>query len=126
MVENAGKDKKNLWKSKTWLVANYSIWHGIPHFLKDWGWYLLAVSWVWTLTCGWGWRCRRYWGVAHSKSFKMCIIVEISRFGRPNRSCNAGFNVPENVPLKTPDENKKKKILSIRNVSWESKLKTSS
>lgn len=37
----------------------------------------------------------RYCGVAHSKSFNMCIMVLISRFGRPKRSCNAGFNVPE-------------------------------
>lgn len=41
---------------------------------------------------------RLYCGVALSKSFKICITVDISRFGRPYRSCNAGFSVPENVP----------------------------
>lgn len=43
----------------------------------------------------WPWRaCRRYWGVAHSRSFRIWIMVLMSRFGRPNLSCRAGFNVP--------------------------------
>ena len=37
-------------------------------------------------------------GVALSRSFKMWIIVEMSRLGFPFLSCNAGFNVPEKVP----------------------------
>lgn len=39
-----------------------------------------------------------YWGVALSRSFRMCITVEMSRLGRPYRSCSAGFRVPEKVP----------------------------
>lgn len=35
-----------------------------------------------------------YCGVAHSKSLSMWIIVLMSRFGRPKRSCKAGFKVP--------------------------------
>ena len=82
---------------------------------------ILEVSWVWTLTWGWGWRCLRYWGVAHNKSFNMWIIVEISRFGRPNRSCKAGFNVPENVPLNTPG----KKVVpsELKSNSWKTNWK---
>lgn len=41
---------------------------------------------------------RLYCGVALSKSFSMCITVEMSRFGRPKRSCRAGLSVPEKVP----------------------------
>lgn len=37
----------------------------------------------------------RYWGVAHNKSFRIWMIVLISRLGRPKRSCNAGFKVPK-------------------------------
>lgn len=36
----------------------------------------------------------RYCGVAHSKSLSMCMMVLMSRFGRPKRSCKAGFKVP--------------------------------
>lgn len=35
-----------------------------------------------------------YCGVAHSKSLSMWIMVLMSRFGRPKRSCKAGFKVP--------------------------------
>lgn len=38
----------------------------------------------------------RYCGVAQSKSLSMCIMVLMSRFGRPKRSCRAGFKVPGN------------------------------
>lgn len=41
---------------------------------------------------------RPYWGVALSRSFRMCITVEMSRLGRPYRSCSAGLRVPEKVP----------------------------
>jgi len=37
---------------------------------------------------------RRYWGVAHRRSFRIWIMVLMSRLGRPNRSCSAGFKVP--------------------------------
>jgi hypothetical protein len=39
--------------------------------------------------------CRRYWGVAHSRSFRIWIMVLMSLFGRPNLSCRAGFKVPD-------------------------------
>jgi hypothetical protein len=35
-----------------------------------------------------------YCGVAHSKSLRICMMVLMSRFGRPKRSCKAGFKVP--------------------------------
>jgi len=39
--------------------------------------------------------CRRYWGVAHSRSFRIWIMVLMSLLGRPNLSCRAGFKVPD-------------------------------
>lgn len=41
---------------------------------------------------------RLYWGVALNRSLSICMTVDISRLGRPKRSCSAGFSVPENVP----------------------------
>lgn len=39
----------------------------------------------------------RYCGVAHNKSLSMWIMVLMSRFGRPKRSCKAGFKVPRMI-----------------------------